>query len=152
MTDQTKTIAESNNFIVLNKYTKCDQPDGGYQTEDDLERELLKDLQNQGYEFVPGLNSPETMLANVRVQLQILNEVQFTDAEWQRFVMEYLDNPSDNITDKARKIHDNHIYDFTFDDGHLQNIALLDKKNIPRNKVQVIKQFAQKAHKPIAMM
>ena len=144
MTDQTKTIAESNNFIVLNKYTKCDQPDGGYQTEDDLERELLKDLQNQGYEFVPGLNSPETMLTNVRVQLQILNEVQFTDAEWQRFVMEYLDNPSDNITDKARKIHDDHIYDFTFDDGHLQNIALLDKKNIPRNKVQVIKQFAQK--------
>ncbi len=144
MTEQTKTIAESNNFIVLNKYTKCDQPDGGYQTEDDLERELLKDLQNQGYEFVPGLNSPETMLANVRVQLQILNEVQFTDAEWQRFVMEYLDNPSDNITDKARKIHDDHIYAFTFDDGHLQNIALLDKKNIPRNKVQVIKQFAQK--------
>lgn len=144
MTEQTKTIAESNNFIVLNKYTKCDQPDGGYQTEDDLERELLKDLQNQGYEFVPGLNSPETMLANVRVQLQILNEVQFTDAEWQRFVMEYLDNPSDNITDKARKIHDDHIYDFTFDDGHLKNIALLDKKNIPRNKVQVIKQFAQK--------
>lgn len=144
MTNQTKTIAESNNFIVLNKYTKCDQPDGGYQTEDDLERELLKDLQNQGYEFVPGLNSPETMLSNVRVQLQTLNEVQFTDAEWQRFVMEYLDNPSDNITDKARKIHDDHIYDFTFDDGHLQNIALLDKKNIPRNKVQVIKQFAQK--------
>ena len=144
MTDQTKTIAESNNFIVLNKYTKCNQPDGGYQTEDDLERELLKDLQNQGYEFVPGLNSPETMLANVRVQLQILNDIQFTDAEWQRFVMEYLDNPSDNITDKARKIHDDHIYDFTFDDGHLQNIALLDKKNIPRNKVQVIKQFAQK--------
>ncbi|WP_201537356.1 HsdR family type I site-specific deoxyribonuclease [Psychrobacter ciconiae] len=144
MTEQTKTIAESNNFIVLNKYTKCDQPDGGYQTEDDLERELLKDLQNQGYEFVPGLNSPETMLSNVRVQLQTLNEVQFTDAEWQRFVMEYLDNPSDNITDKARKIHDDHIHDFTFDDGHLQNIALLDKKNIPRNKVQVIKQFAQK--------
>ena len=144
MTEQTKTIAESNNFIVLNKYTKCDQPDGGYQTEDDLERELLKDLQNQGYEFVPGLNSPETMLSNVRVQLQILNEVQFTDAEWKRFVMEYLDNPSDNITDKARKIHDDHIYDFTFDDGHLKNIALLDKKNIPRNKVQVIKQFAQK--------
>ena len=97
MTEQTKTIAESNNFIVLNKYTKCDQPDRGYQTEDDLERELLKDLQNQGYEFAPGLNSPETMLANVRVQLQSLNEVQFTDAEWQRFVMEYLDNPSDNI-------------------------------------------------------
>ena len=57
--------------------------------------------------------------------------------------MEYLDNPSDNSTDEARKIHDNHIHDFTFDDGRLQNITLLDKKNIPRNKVQVIKQFAQ---------
>ena len=143
MTEHTKTIAESNNFIVLNKYTKCDQPDGGYQTEDDLERELLKDLQNQGYEFVASLNSPQTMLANVRVQLQSLNKVQFTDDEWQRFVMEYLDNPSDNSTDKARKIHDDYIHDFTFDDGRLQNIALLDKKNIPRNKVQVIKQFAQ---------
>ena len=90
MTEQVKTIAESNNFIVLNKYNKCAQPDGGYQTEDDLERELLKDLQNQGYEFVPGLNSPETMLANIRVQLQALNDVQFTDAEWQRFVVELL--------------------------------------------------------------
>lgn len=70
MTEQTKTISESNNFIVLNKYTKCDQPDGGYQTEDDLERELLKDLQNQGYELVVSLNSPQIMLANVRVQLQ----------------------------------------------------------------------------------
>ena len=82
MTEQTKTIAESNNFIVLNTYTKCDQPDGGYQTEDDLERELLKDLQNQGYEFVADLNSPQTMLANVRVQLQALNDVQFTNDEW----------------------------------------------------------------------
>ena len=84
MTEHTKTIAESNNFIVLNKYTKCDQPDGGYQTEDDLERELLKDLQNQGYEFVAGLTSPKTMLANIRVQLQALNGVQFTNDEWQR--------------------------------------------------------------------
>jgi len=144
MIDYTKTIAESNNFIVLNKYTKYDQPDGGYQTEDDLERELLMDLQNQGYEFVPDLNSPEMMLANVRVQLQALNEVQFTEDEWQRFVMEYLDNPSDNSTDKARKIHDDYIHDFVFDDGHIQNITLLDKINIPRNKLQVIKQFAQK--------
>ena len=80
MTEHTQTIAESNNFIVLNKYTKCDQPDGGYQTEDDLERELLKDLQNQGYDFVADLNSPKTMLANVRVQLQALNNVLYFDS------------------------------------------------------------------------
>ncbi|MEI8087889.1 MAG: HsdR family type I site-specific deoxyribonuclease, partial [Paludibacter sp.] len=64
--------------------------------------------------------------------------------EWVRFVEEYLDKPSDNQIEKTRKIHDNYIYDFVFDDGHIQNIYLVDKKNIARNKVQVIKQFEQK--------
>ncbi|MEG2673426.1 MAG: type I restriction endonuclease, partial [Ruthenibacterium sp.] len=56
---------------------------------------------------------------------------------------EYLDKPSDNYIDKTRKIHDDYIYDFTFDDGHIQNIYLLDRKNISRNKLQVISQFKQ---------
>lgn len=136
-------IAESNNFIVLDKYTKALQDTVNYQSEDALERELVHDLQNQGYEFVPGLNSPEKMLANVRVQLQALNNIQFLDAEWLRFVESYLDKPSDGILDATRKIHDDYIHDFVFDDGRIQNIYLLDKKNIARNKVQVIKQFEQ---------
>lgn len=137
------TIAESKNFIVLDKYTKQDQVAESYQSEDALERELIQDLQNQGYEFVPGLNSPEKMLANVRVQLQALNNVQFTEGEWLRFVEVFLDRPSDGITDKTRKIHDDYIHDFVFDDGRIQNIYLLDKNTIARNKVQVIKQFEQ---------
>jgi type I restriction enzyme, R subunit len=138
-----KTIAETNNFIVLDKYTKIDQQGVGYQTESDLERELIQDLKNQGYEHLPNLTTPETMLANVRVQLQTLNNVQFLEGEWLRFVVEYLDKPSDGIIDKTRKIHDNYIHDFVFDDGHIQNIYLVDKKNIARNKVQVISQFEQ---------
>ena len=67
----------------------------------------------------------------------------FTDSEWARYVEEYLDKPSDNLVEKTRKIHDNYIYDFVFDDGHIQNIYLVDKKNITRNKVQVISQFEQ---------
>ena len=86
----------------------------------------------------------EAMLSNVRVQLQALNDMEFKEGEWARFVEEYLDKPGDNIVDKTRKIHDNYIYDFVFDDGHIQNIYLLDKKNIVRNKVQVISQFEQK--------
>ncbi len=136
-------IAESNNFIVLDTYTKAWQVADSYQSEDALERELIQDLQNQGYEFVPGLNTPGKMLANVRVQLQTLNNVQFAEGEWLRFVETYLDRPSDGITDKARKIHDDYIHDFVFDDGRIQNIYLLDKNNIARNKVQVIKQFEQ---------
>jgi len=138
-----KPIAESKNFIVLDKYVRDFDAPENYQSEDDLEREFIQDLINQGYEFVPGLNNSIKMLANVREQLQALNKVQFSEGEWTRFVETFLDKPSDTIIDKTRKIHDNYIHDFVFDDGHIQNIYLLDKKNILRNKLQVIKQFEQ---------
>lgn len=143
MVDCAKTIAESNNFIVLDKYTREWKVAEGYQSEDALEREFIQDLVNQGYEFLPGLNTPEALLANVRVQLQALNAVQFSNGEWLRFVETFLDKPSDGIIEKTRKIHDDYIHDFVFDDGRIQNIYLLDKKTIARNKVQVIKQFEQ---------
>ena len=138
-----KTIAESNNFIVLDKYSPEWKVAEGYQSESDLERELIQDLVNQGYEFLPTLNTPQALLANVRVQLQALNSVQFSEGEWARFVETWLDKPSDSIVDKTRKIHDDYIHDFVFDDGRIQNIYLLDKKNVTRNKVQAIRQFEQ---------
>lgn len=139
-----KPIAETNNFIVLDKYTKINQQEVGYQTEADLERELIQDLKNQGYEYLSNLNSTEEMLKNIRIQLENLNSVKFLDSEWKRFCDEYLDKPSDNYIDKTRKIHDDYIYDFVFDDGHIQNVYLVDKKNVIRNKLQVISQFEQK--------
>ena len=146
MISYTKPIAESKNFIVLDKYTqewKVSESGQGYQTENDLEQEFIRDLENQGYDYLPGLNTPEKMLANVREQLQALNKMQFSEAEWMRFVETWLDKASETIIDKTRKIHDDYIHDFVFDDGHIQNIYLVDKKNIPRNKVQVIRQFEQ---------
>lgn len=143
---QYNTIAELQNFIVLDSYTKnflINEPPAGYQSEAALEHELIKDLQGQGYEYLPNLVTPEALLANVRKQLQTLNNVAFTDAEWKRFLDEYLDKSSDSITDRTRKIQDDYIYDFVFDDGHIQNIYLVDKQNVARNKVQVINQFEQ---------
>lgn len=143
---QYSTIAELQNFIVLDSYTKnflINEPPAGYQSEAALEHELIKDLQGQGYEYLPNLVTPEALLANVRKQLQTLNNVAFTDAEWKRFLEEYLDKASDSITDKTRKVQDDYIYDFVFDDGHIQNIYLVDKQNVARNKVQVINQFEQ---------
>ena len=142
-----KTIAESNNFIVLDKYTKyleVNEAPAVYQTEAALEKEFIQDLIHQGYENPIHLTSNEAMMANVKIQLETLNNMMFTDAEWARFVEGYLDKPSDNLVDKTRKIQDNYIHDFVFDDGHIQNIYLVDKKNITRNKVQVISQFEQK--------
>ncbi|NCC49734.1 MAG: type I restriction endonuclease subunit R [Spartobacteria bacterium] len=143
MIDYTKPIVESKNFIVLDKYAREWQVRESYQSEYALESEFIADLKNQGYAYLPDLNTPEKMLANVREQLQELNKVEFADGEWLRFVETYLDKPSDTIVDKTRKIHDDYIHDFVFDDGHIQNIYLVDKKNIARNKCQVIKQFEQ---------
>lgn len=142
------SIAESNNFIVLDKYDKyasCVRETSTYQTEASLEREFIQDLVSQGYEYLPDLTTPEEMLENTRVQLQMLNDVEFTDTEWTRFCEEYLDKFSDNHIDKTRKIHNSHIYDFVFDDGHIKNIYLVKKeeKDIVKNKVQVISQFEQ---------
>ncbi|NQN95404.1 type I restriction endonuclease subunit R [Streptococcus suis] len=144
MTDiiQTDPIIESNNFIVLDKYVKSVQP-GHYQTEADLEKELIADLQQQGYEYLNYLTTPEALLGNLRTQMETLNRVSFTDAEWQRFLDEYLNKPSESLIDRTRKLHDDHVYDLIFDDGHIQNIYLWDKKNISRNKLQVINQMKQ---------
>lgn len=86
MTDHTKTIVESNNFIVLDKYIKETQAVDSYQTEADLERELIQDLTNQGYDFLSNINNAQAMLNNVREQLQLLNNVHFLESEWTRFV------------------------------------------------------------------
>ena len=141
---QYKTIAESNNFIVLDQYNKfVEEPNAGYQTEGSLEREFIRDLQAQGYEYLQGLNHHDELIKNLRVQLQRLNNMVFSDAEWQRFLEEYLDKSSDSLIEKTRKVHDDYIYDFVFDNGRIQNIYLLDKKNLANNTLQVINQFEQ---------
>ena len=138
------TISETINFIILDRYENIPQSNGDYQSEAALEREFIQDLISQGYENPTHLTTPKALLENVREQLQALNRVEFSDAEWSRFVEEYLDKPSDGLVEKSRKIHDDFIYDFTFDDGRLGNIYLIDKNNFSRNKVQVINQFEQK--------
>ena len=140
---ETRPIAETDHFIVLDQYEKIDQSGAGYQTESDLERELIADLQNQGYEYRKDLNSREKLLANLRESLQNLNHVEFSDGEWQRLLDEYIDRPSENIIDKTRKVHHDHIYDFVFDNGQIRNIYLVDKKNPAHNRLQVINQFEQ---------
>ncbi len=143
---QYNTIAETKNFIVLEDYTKysvLNEPATTYQTEAALEREFIHDLVGQGYENPTDITSGGAMLANARRLIQSLNNMEFSDGEWNRYVAEYLDRPSDNLVEKTRKIHDNYIYDFVFDDGHIQNIYLVDKKDVTRNKLQVISQFEQ---------
>lgn len=143
MSQITTPIAESNHFIILDKYTAIEK-DKTYQTEADLEKVLIKDLTQQGYIYRKDLNSQEKLLANVREHLQRLNNVMFTENEWQRFITEYLDKAAENLVDKARKVHHDYVYDFVFDDERIKNIYLFDKKHLANNVVEVINQFEQR--------
>ncbi|RXE72078.1 type I restriction endonuclease subunit R [Xylanibacter muris] len=146
MAQYNNIIAESNNFIVLDEYNKhyaLNEPPVVYQNEASLEREFIQDLIDLKYDYLPTLSGQAALLANVRAQLQELNDVVFTDGEWKRYVDEYLDKPNDTLIEKTRKLQDNHVYDFVFDDGHIKNIYLVDKEKLCRNKMQVISQFTQ---------
>lgn len=140
-------IAEMTGGIILAKYEKeSSAHDKAYQSEADLERELIENLISQGYERFKA-SSNEDLYRNLRDKIEKLNKVLFTDVEWRRFLTEYLDAPNDGIVEKTRKIQENYIYDFKFDNGDLKNIKIIDKKNIHNNYMQVMNQFVQEGKK-----
>ena len=140
---ETSTIAEMTNGIILANYEEIDQVQEAYQSEKELEDGMIRDLESQGYERFYGKTSEE-LYKNLKIQIERLNKVTFTDKEWERFLVEYLDCPNDGMIEKTRKIQENYIYDFIFDDEHLKNIKIIDKKNIHNNILQVCNQIKQK--------
>ena len=136
---KTSPIAEMQGGIVLARFEKPERRVEEYQTESQLEENMINNLVSQGYERLD-VRSMDDLYANLRVQIEKLNDVKFSDSEWKRFLLEYLDAPNDGIIEKTRKIQENHIYDFIFDDGRLRNIKIIDKKNIHNNHLQVVNQ------------
>ncbi len=137
------TVAEMTNGIILAKFEKPERIRETYQSEAQLEDKLIEDLVAQGYERA-NINTIDELYKNLKIQLEKLNKISFTDLEWKRFLVEYLNCPSEGLVEKTRKVQENHIYDFIFDDGHIQNIRILDKDNINNNFLQVINQVSQK--------
>lgn len=140
------TIAEMTNGIILANFEKqYDVRETAYQSEAELERSMIANLVSQGYErFVA--KSKDDLYQNLKVQIEKLNGVFFSIEEWKRFLVEYLDSPNDGMIEKTRKVQENHIYDFIFDDGHLKNIKIIDKNNIHNNFLQVMNQFQQEGN------
>ena len=136
---KTSPIAEMQGGIVLARFEKPERRVEEYQTESQLEENMINNLVSQGYERLD-VRSMDDLYANLRVQIEKLNDIKFSDSEWKRFLLEYLDAPNDGIIEKTRKIQENHIYDFIFDDGRLRNIKIIDKKNIHNNHLQVVNQ------------
>lgn len=143
---KTSVVAELTDGIILSEYKS--NPDyllrEGYQSENDLEEQLINDLISQGYQRLKFKDNVE-LLDNLKIQIEMLNKTKFEDDEWERFLSEYLNPPSATKTEMAEKLHDNYIYDFIFDDGHIENIKIIDKVSIHNNVVQVTNQFGNNA-------
>lgn len=135
-------IASTNHYIVLDRYTKA-KLDKAYQSERELESELISDLTKQGFEHRTDITDNQSLERNIKQQIERLNGVVFNDNEWGRFLDEYLFRPNDTKIDKSHKIHHNSVYDFEFDDTHRHNIKIIDKQDLHNNHVQVISQMCQ---------
>ena len=127
---------------VVTEYIREDIPAYSYQSEADLEREFIKNLQNQGYEYLSVHNEKE-LIANLKDKLEKLNNIIFSEKEWERFFREKIANKNDSIVEKTRTIQEDYIKSFTRDDGSLINISLINKKNIHNNFLQVINQYEE---------
>ncbi|MEL3908280.1 MAG: type I restriction endonuclease subunit R [Treponemataceae bacterium] len=134
------TIAEMTNGIILANFEKDSEIcETSYQSEAELERKMIDNLISQGYEYIK-VESNDTLYENLKTQIEKLNKVSFSGEEWKRFLLEYLDAPNDGMIEKTRKVQEDHIYDFTFDDGTLKNIKIIDKESIHKNFLQVTNQ------------
>ncbi len=139
---QYNIIAESAEYTVVSAYERTASTADAYQSEAELEREFIRLLQEQGYEYLP-IHTEADLVSNLRTQLEKLNGYHFTDNEWDRFFKECVANQNDGIEAKTQKIQEDHIQVLKRDTGESQNIKLLDKANIHNNSVQVINQYVE---------
>ena len=127
---------------VVAEYTPARRRDDSYQSEAALEREFIKLLQEQGYEYIQ-VTDEAALLQNLRRQLELLNQYSFSDNEWQAFVGKSIANANEGIVEKTRRIQDDHVQILKRDDGGTKNIYLIDKKNIHNNRLQVLNQYEE---------
>jgi len=139
MTEQ-KIVVQNPESTVVAEYTSTTGDISKYQTEAELEKELINILKNNGYEYI-SIKKNEDLIDNLRQQLTRLNNYEFSNAEWEQILNNYIANKNDYITEKTTKIQENHIYNLKTDNGNTKNIRLLDKDNIHNNHLQIINQY-----------
>ncbi len=133
-------VAQTSENTVVTEYEPVRARSDNYQSEAALEREFIRMLTEQGYEYLQ-IHTEAELLANLRTQLEKLNNYTFTDSEWGRFLSECVANPNEHIVEKTRKIQEDYVQVLRRDDGTSKNILLIDKKNVHNNFLQVINQY-----------
>lgn len=133
-------VAQTNENTVVTEYEPVKARSDSYQSEAELEKEFIRMLTEQGYEYLP-IHKETDLIENLRRQLEKLNDYTFTDNEWKSFFETNIANKNDSIVEKTRKIQEDHIQVLKRDDGTSKNISLIDKRNIHNNFLQVINQY-----------
>ena len=134
-------VAQTTENTVITEYEPVKTRSENYQSEAELEREFIRMLTEQGYEYLK-IHTEAELLKNLRVRLSVLNKYEFSDSEWDRFLKESVANPNEHIVEKTRKVQEDYVQVLRRDDGTSKNILLIDKKNVHNNFLQVINQYA----------
>lgn len=133
-------VAETNENTVVTEYEPVKVRADQYQSEAALEKEFIRMLCEQGYEYL-SIHTEKDLIANLRTKLEELNNYKFTDTEWHQFFHSAVANPNEHIVEKTRKIQEDNVQVLKRDDGSSKNITLIDKQNIHNNRLQVINQY-----------
>lgn len=139
-------VLSTSESTVVTEYEPQTKRSDSYQSEAALEQAFIKMLGEQGYEYVT-IHDEAALIANLRKQLELLNDYTFTDKEWQSFFKDKIANSNEGIVQKTRKIQEENVQNLTREDGSTKNITLIDKKNIHNNRLQVINQYEESAGK-----
>lgn len=137
-------IALSSESTVVAEHVPDASTAAAYQSEADLERELIELLRSQAYEYLR-VSSEADLVANLRAQLETLNGITFSDAEWSRFFTERVAGANDGIVEKTVRLHEDHVQLLTRDDGSVKNVLLIDKQHVHNNRLQVLNQYEVEA-------
>ena len=135
-------VMEMNDSTVVTEYEPVKRKSDSYQSEQALENEFIRMLTEQGYDYLE-IHDSESLIKNLRTQLEIVNDYKFTDSEWERFFNDSIANNNDGIVEKTRKIQEDNIQVLKRDDGTSKNITIIDKKCIHNNRLQVINQYVE---------
>jgi type I restriction enzyme R subunit len=133
-------IAVSSESTVVAEYVPGGAGSAAYQSEAALETELIRLLESQAYEYLP-ITSEAQLVVNLRTQLETLNQVTFSDAEWKQFFTERIASANEGLAEKTVRVQEDHVQLLQRDDGSTKNITLLDTQNIHNNRLQVINQY-----------
>ena len=133
-------VAQTNEDTVVTEYEPLPKRSEAYQSEAELEKEFIRMLCEQGYEYLR-IHSEKELVANLRRKIEALNNYTFSDSEWDRFFSDSIANKNEGIVEKTRRIQEDFVQVLRRDDGTSKNITLIDKKNVHNNSLQVINQY-----------